>query len=173
MNYNPSYTLQPSSSPSEPLTKLTESPPPANAHHHHLPPLPIPASFNNHKNSYPRQGYPTSSPYQQSSPESPSTKIRLPPPTSLFTNGYASPALSSYSSEPGSRDEMEMTDSETMGGSLRPGIFPGVDSMLRDGMQLEKHSPRGDYREHEWHRRWSMRDFNLVQTVGISIYDGS
>jgi hypothetical protein len=96
MHYSPSYTLQPSPPPSESIARSSPSPPPANSGLH-LPPLPIPPSFNNHKNSFSRQGYPTSSPHppQQSSPEpSPGSKIRLPPPTSLFTNGYASPAMS-------------------------------------------------------------------------------
>lgn len=174
MHYSPSYTLQPSPPPSDSIAESSPSPPPANSGLH-LPPLPIPPSFNNHKNSFSRQGYPTSSPHpppQQSSPEpNPGSKIRLPPPTSLFINGYASPAMSTYSSEPGSRDELELMEPASLGASFHePGGFPGVDVMLREGMQLDTQSPRNENREHEFHRRWSMRDFNLVQTVGTQLY---
>src|SRR5436305_5028057 len=119
MNYGPSYTtLQSSPSPSAPLIKSSPSPPPSNSYHY-LPPLPIPSptssfnSNNQHNNHFQRQNFPTSAPYQlhQSSPDpSPSSKSRLPPITSSFTNGYASPAASSYSSEPASRDEIDLME---------------------------------------------------------------
>ena len=180
--YSPSYTpLQTSPSPSEPMTRSSPSPPPFNSSfHHYLPPLPIPVNSSsqsvngNHYNHFQRQSYPTSSPYyrHQSSPDpSPSSKSRLPPITSSFTNGYASPATSTYSSEPGSRDEIDLTEpggSHNMHGHVN---LPGVDGiMLRgDGMHLDKPSPRGnDHRDREYHRRWNMRDFTLVQTVGMS-----
>lgn len=49
--------------------------------------------------------------------------------------------------------------------------LPGVDGiMLRgDGMFLDNPGPRGnEHRDREYHRRWNMRDFTLVQTVGMS-----
>ena len=175
--YSSSYTtLQPSPSPSDIMTRSSPSPPPSNSSFHpYLPPLPIPVNSHshngNHYNHFQRQSYPTSSPNHrhQSSPDpSPSSKSRLPPITSSFTNGYASPATSSYSSEPGSRDEIDLTEpggSNSIHGHVN---LPGVDGiMLRgDGMYL---GPRGnEHRDRDYHRRWNMRDFTLVQTVGIS-----
>jgi hypothetical protein len=162
MNYNSPHTLQrPSSSPSEPTVRsLSPSPTPSsNSSQHHVPPLPLPIpspSYNTaYQTHFQRQVYPTSSPYQQqpASPDpSPGSKIRLPPPTSLFTTGYASPAMSTYSSEPGSRDEVEMMEPGSLGGSFPGhgnGRFAGVDSLLlRERM-----------------------DFQLVQTVGLAFYE--
>ena len=182
MNYNPSYPLQPSPAPSEPSTRSTPSPPPSESSFQYLPLLPFNNNHHPSNNHLQRQVYPTSSPYQHqqhSAPDpSPSlSKIRLPPPTptSYFTNGYASPAASSYSSsEPGSRDEIDLMEPGTLGGSSFHGGQhpPGIDGMIfrGDGMQLEKHSPRSDSRDRDRHhrKRWNMRDFNLVQTVGMS-----
>jgi hypothetical protein len=193
--HSPSYTtVQPSPSPSAPMTRSSPSPPPpSNSFHNYLPSLPIPVSpssshsNNHHHHNYnnnnhhhntnhfqQRQTYPTSSPYNRHDPSpdpSPSSKSRLPPITSSFTNGYASPATSSYSSEPGSRDEIEDL-SGSFGGSGFQGQhvnLPGVDGiMLRgDGMQLDNHGPRNDNRDRDYNRRWNMRDFTLVQTVGM------
>lgn len=194
--YSPSYTtLQPSPSPSAPMTRTSPSPPPpSNSFHNYLPPLPIPVSpSSSHSNNHyhhshnnnnhhhhnanhfqQRQTYPTSSPYNRHEPSpdpSPSSKSRLPPITASFTNGYASPATSSYSSEPGSRDEIEDSPGG-FGGSGFQGQhvnLPGVDGiMLRgDGMQLDNQSPRNDNRDRDHNRRWNMRDFTLVQTVGM------
>jgi hypothetical protein len=195
MNYQPSYTLQPSP---EPITRSTPSPPPSDTAYPYLPPLPIPpiSSFNNHNHSpnnnhFQRQIYPTSTPYQphhqqqHTSPDpTPSlSKLRLPPPptpTSYFPNGYASPTTSSYSSsEPGSRDEIDLMEPGSLGGShFHTGgqamtSTSGVDGMIfrGDGIHLDKHSPRNDTRErdhnHHPRKRWNMRDFTLVQTVGM------
>jgi hypothetical protein len=178
--YSSSYTsLQPSPSPSDIMTTSSPSPPPSNSSFHPYLPLPIPVSSSSHShngnqyNHFQRQSYPTSTPYHrhQSSPDpSPSSKGRLPPITSSFTNGYASPATSSYSSEPGSRDEIDLTEpggSNSIHGHVN---LPGVDGiMLRgDGMFLDSPGPRGnEHRDREYHRRWNMRDFTLVQTVGM------
>lgn len=174
--YSPSYTLQHTPSPSEPTNRSSPSPPPSNSFHYLPLPIPSPSSYNNSRQShFQRQGYPTSSPYAQyqSSPDpSPSSISRLPSITASFTNGYASPATSSYSSEPGSRDEMDLMEPGSLGGSVFNGHvnLPGVDGiMLRgDGMHLDNHSPRHDNRDREYRRRWNMRDFTLVQTVGMS-----
>lgn len=190
--YNPSYiTLQPSPSSSASMIRSSPSPPPSsNSFHNYHSPIPIPVSppsssssshSNNHHGNYfqqQRQTYPTSSPYNrhQSSPEpSPSSsKTRLPPITSSFTNGYASPAASSYSSEPGSRDEIDESGGNGFHGQQEQQHvnLPGVNGiMLRgDGMQLDKHSPKMDNRaEWDYRRKWNMRDFTLVQTVGMCL----
>jgi len=180
--HSPSYTLHPSSpSQSDPITRNTPSPPPQQPSHSYLPPLPIPihssSSYNGaHQNHFQRQMYPTSSPYQphQSSPDpSPHSKSRFPHPTSSFTNGYASPATSAYSSEPGSRDEIDMMEPGTLGGSnfLPHGNLPGVDGLFRTehGMYLDKHiNSRHENRDGHCRRGWNMRDFQLIQTVGMS-----
>ena len=195
MSYNPSYTLQSSPpSPSDPIPSASPSPAPSDSYGGgYLPPLPIPPIFNhahhpaannhnhNHGHSHsPRQVYPTSSPYQPSPDPSASSlsKLRFPPPTptSYFTNGYASPAASSYSSssEPGSRDEIDMMEAGTLGGSAYHGGHalsqPGIDGMIfrGDGILLEKQasSSRNRSRERDSRKRWSMRDFTLMQTVG-------
>jgi len=195
MSYNPSYTLQSSPpSPSDPIPSASPSPAPSDSYGGgYLPPLPIPPIFNhahhpaannhnhNHGHSHsPRQIYPTSSPYQPSPDPSASSlsKLRFPPPTptSYFTNGYASPAASSYSSssEPGSRDEIDMMEAGTLGGSAYHGGHalsqPGIDGMIfrGDGILLEKQasSSRNRSRERDSRKRWSMRDFTLMQTVG-------
>jgi len=196
MSYNPSYTLQSSPpSPSDPIPSASPSPAPSDSYGGgYLPPLPIPPIFNhahhpaannhnhnhNHSHSHsPRQVYPTSSPYQPSPDPSASSlsKLRFPPPTptSYFTNGYASPAASSYSSssEPGSRDEIDMMEAGTLGGSAYHGGHalsqPGIDGMIfrGDGILLEKQaSSRNRSRERDSRKRWSMRDFTLMQTVG-------
>lgn len=180
---SPSYTLQPSS-PSHSLdsTSNTPSPPPpqqqsSQPSRPYLPPLPIPTNSsysNSHHNHFQRPMYPTSSPYQHQSPEpSPHSKSHYQHPTSQFTNGYASPATSTYSSEPGSRDEIDMMDSGSLGGSTfhAHGNLPGIDGLFRSdqGVHLEKYnSPRHDDREREYRRRWNMSDFQLIQTVGMS-----
>lgn len=193
MNYQPSYTLQPSP---DAITRSTPSPPPSDtvAYNSYLPPI---SSFNNpspnNNNHYQRQLYPTSSPYQphpypqqqslqhtSPDPTPPLSKLRLPPPTptSYFPNGYASPATSSYSSsEPGSRDEIDLMEPGSLGGShFHTGghaihSSSGVDGMIfrGDGTHLDKHTSRNDSREREHHqrKRWNMRDFTLVQTVGM------
>src|SRR5271155_1300049 len=173
----PLLQSSPAQSSSESINRATPSPPPSKNSYQYLPPLPIPSpsSYNNHNhtngnnnhhhknnnnnnnNHFHRHPYPTSSPYgrpQQTSPDpSPSSKSRLPPITSSFTNGYASPATSSYSSEPGSRDEIDMMEPGSLGGSTFHGHvnLPGVDGiMLRgDGMHVDHHGPRNDTRDQE------------------------
>lgn len=119
--YNPSYTLQNIPSPSELATRSSPSPPPSKSFHYLPLPIPSPSSYNNSRQGhFQRQGYPTSSPYTQyqTSPDpSPTSVSRLPSITASFTNGYASPAASSYSSEPGSRDEIDLVEPGSLGGS--------------------------------------------------------
>ena len=179
MNYNPSYTLQPSPSPSESVPTSSASPAHSDTYGY-LPPLPIPPIFNHShhlaQNPNQRQIYPTSSPYQPSpDPTPPLSKLRLPPPapTSFFTNGYASPATSGYSSsEPGSRDEIDMMEAGSLGGSGYHGGHglnqPGIDGMMfrGDGIRVEKQSSRKENRDQDTRKRWNMRDFTLMQTVG-------
>lgn len=181
MSYNPSYTLRSSLSPSEPSPTTTPPPAPSDSYGY-LPPLPIPPIFNHsHRpsnNHSQRQIYPTSSPYQPSPDPSPALhKLKLPPPTptSYFTNGYASPATSGYSSsEPGSRDEIDMMEAGSLGGSGYHGGHglsqPGIDGMIfrGDGMHVDKHTPRKESRDRDTRKRWNMRDFTLMQTVGVS-----
>jgi hypothetical protein len=108
-----------------------------------------------------------------------SSRTRLPPltstpPTSYFSTGYASPATSTYSSEPGSRDEIDMIDSSgTLGTHSSNGpyhgqtLVPGADGMIirgEGGMCLDT-AMENSQREQDC-RRWSMKDFTLIQTVG-------
>lgn len=189
-NSNPSYTLHPSPSPSEPPLndRSSPSPPLKESFRTYLPPIRIPNSHNNNHNNndFQRQPYPKSSPYNHpahaSSDPNPMSRIRLPPlsPTSYFPNGYASPATSSYSSDPGSRDEIDMMEPGSLGGSNFHGhssssspLQPGVDGMImrgESGMHIDRYeisrtleSPR----EKEIRKRWSMKDFTLIQTVGL------
>jgi hypothetical protein len=179
-SYNPSYTLHPPPSPSElVITRSTPSPPPIHSSslHSFLPPLPVPASslYNNtstpnntHHSHLQRHQYPTSSPYQQQHHQStPDLSAKSRHPTSSFTNGYASPATSSYSSEPASRDEIELMDPGSLGGSTFHGHanLPGIDGIISRGDGIYLDHPRNESRL----KRWNMRDFNLVQTVGISL----
>jgi hypothetical protein len=134
-----------------------------------------------------RHMYPTSSPSHRldisPDPSLPSA-TRLPPITASFTSGYASPASSSHSSEQSSRDELDivMGDpnapsgmSSNMSGHNNNNFhgqhvsLPGVDGMLSrgNGMLLDSTpSPRHKNRDWETPRRWNMRDFVLIQTVG-------
>jgi hypothetical protein len=139
----PSDRITPSSSPSESSSTI------------YLPPIRIPSfhnNNNNHNETYSRQMYPTSAPYKRpATPDAEHTRVRLPAPiTSCFANGYASPANSTYSSSPGSRDEIDYMD-------LTSGVhLAGPHTNGRDA--TEEECPSG--------RRWHMKDFNLVQTVG-------
>ena len=62
-----------------------------------------------------------------------------------------------------------MMEPGSLGGSnFHPhGNLPGVDGIMSrgEGMHLDKQSSRNDNREKR--RRWNMRDFNLIQTVGM------
>ena len=183
-SYNPSYSLH--SGTPEPLARSTPSPPPPSNSHRYLPSLPIPLSSspapynnssnnlsnNSQSNQFQRQIYPTSSPYPQAYQYSPdpspnSTSSRLPRPT-FFTDGYASPATSSYSSEPGSRDEIDLMEPGTLGGSPFHGTatLPGVDAMFRHGY-FDKHVTRS---ENPDNRRLNMKEVQLVQTVGTGTF---
>ena len=168
--------------------------------------------YKNTREDFPHpQPYPTSAPYnQQPSPNSPilppphqsvhspsptsdptnnsmSSRGRLPPltstpPTSYFPNGYASPATSTYSSEPGSRDEMDILEPTPNGDNNnnandtsfhRPLSPTGVDGMnMREesGIYFDNSkfdsSQRDNIRERQCRKRWTMRDFTLIQTVG-------
>ena len=132
-----------------------------------------------------RHMYPTSSPFHRydiSPDPSPTSAIRLPPITSSFTNGYASPAASSHSSDPPSRDELDvvMGDPNSSSGMstndnnntdfhVQHVSLPGVDGMLSrgNGMILDSTtSPRRENRDWESRERWNMRHFTLIQTVG-------
>jgi len=133
-----------------------------------------------------RHMYPTSSPFHRydisADPSSPSA-IRLPPITASFTDGYASPAASNHSSDPPSRDELDvvMDDPNSPSGMStnnhhNNNIFhgqhvslPGIDGMLSrgNGMILDGiPSPRQENRDWESRERWNMRHFTLIQTVG-------
>jgi hypothetical protein len=155
MNYSyyTSYSV-PSPSP-DPLQRSSPSPPPSTGYHL---PLPVPSSFSH--GSFSRSNFPTSC------PDNP-RYLPAVPPTASFTSGYASPAASSYSSEPASRDELEMME-PALGGSNFPHVtLPGVDGIMAEGMHLD--NPRNDtLRDREYRRGWNMTDFVLVQTVGTT-----
>ena len=159
-------------------------------HHHHLHTNNSPSPHRQQQQQQqqqPRHMYPTSSPFHRfdvsPDPSPPSHGNRLPPITSSFTNGYASPAASTHSSEPGSRDELDVVMGDLSAPS--PGTnthnnpnfhgqhvsLPGVDDMLsrgNNGMILDgTPSPRHEDRDWEGRRGWNMRDFTLIQTVGM------
>ena len=131
-----------------------------------------------------RHMYPTSSPFHRydiSPDPNPPSAIRLPPITSSFTDGYASPAASNHSSDPPSRDELDvvMDDPNSPSGMSSSNnnnnfhgqhvSLPGVDGMLSrgNGMILDGiPSPRHENRDWDSRERWNMRHFTLIQTVG-------
>jgi hypothetical protein len=144
-----------------------------------------------------RLTYPTSSPYltqqhqqqQQHHRSTPDLPLVRPfPSTTSFVNGYASPAPSVYSSEPSSRDELEPMEPGALGTTgttagfhghyhAHPPTLPGVDDILSpspshsDTMYIDSYSPSAANGTATPPRpRWSMRDFQLMQTVGTGTF---
>jgi hypothetical protein len=69
-----------------------------------------------------------------------------------------------------------MMEAGALGGSGYHGAHgllsqPGIDGMMfrGDGIHVEKQSSRKDSRDRDTRKRWNMRDFTLMQTVGSLI----
>jgi hypothetical protein len=174
MNYSPSYTLRNTPSPSDSAPRSTPSPliPSSTPYHLQLPPIPSPSSFNSSyspfssspKSHIPRSIVPTSCPDSYGARFLPGP---TPSATASFTSGYASPATSIYSSEPGSQDELDMIE-PPFGSHFHSHVsLPGIDDIMSEDMLLDRHQ-NDSLREREFRRGWNMRDFVLVQTVGMS-----